>query len=193
MVTSSGHRAEVAEGVQGPAVASHCGWPGPGRVPKGSSPWRCRRRPGAAGLFASDQLLVPLHKCRIFETIMIGTGKRTWQGDMGTMQQRPGLGRVHDGQRHSSWNTLAALISAVAAMITALVAFLAFVVGGDKRAQPSPSKSSARGSGSSQASVSPKEPSHAAPHIAWQGEFLFDNDGVDLDGEPPNPYAWGRF
>ncbi|GHJ14170.1 hypothetical protein [Micromonospora sp. AKA38] len=91
--------------------------------------------------------------------------------------------------RTSFWQSMAGILTAVAGLITALVGVAAFVyqvTGGGSTAAPA--------TRSPTPSVSPREagaetspPQAATPESAGDGPFelLFNNNGVDLDADPP--------
>ncbi|MCZ7436063.1 hypothetical protein O7598_06645 [Micromonospora sp. WMMC241] len=91
--------------------------------------------------------------------------------------------------RTSFWQSLAGVLTAVAGLITALVGVAAFVyqvAGGGSAAAP-PTRSSnasaparAVGTGTSPPSATPSDSAGAGPF-----ELLFNNNGVDLDADPP--------
>ncbi|QLQ37296.1 hypothetical protein [Micromonospora robiginosa] len=91
--------------------------------------------------------------------------------------------------RTSFWQSMAGMLTAVAALITALVgvaAFLHQVTGGGSAAPPA-TRSSASSAPPRAAGQETSPPPVTAPEGAAAGPFdlLFNNNGVDLDADPP--------
>jgi len=98
-------------------------------------------------------------------------------------------------RRGPDWNTIAAILGGVAAVITACVGVLAFAAdhlgtggGSGPSATATPAgRSAMHGSGAASA------PAPGGWVQVWQGPFLFDNNGVSFDHEPPLRNSGGDF
>jgi hypothetical protein len=91
--------------------------------------------------------------------------------------------------RHSFWSTVGRAAIAIGTLLGGVAAILTFVSGNDNQNQPSsPHATSTEGrSNSTPLATRQQSPSgpQTTPRVAWKGTFLFDNNGVDLDREPP--------
>lgn len=88
--------------------------------------------------------------------------------------------------RSRNWTVIAAMLGGSAALITALVGVLTFVstqIGKGEQPQtavrPTAAPSPNSTAGASSAAPQP------AWTLVWRGSFLFDNNGVNFDHEPP--------
>lgn len=92
-------------------------------------------------------------------------------------------------QQGRNWSAIAALLGGAAALITAVVGVLTFVFTqiGHGPAGPTATPKAPGRTPAQTAPTTPTTPTteQAAWRMVWQGPFLFDNNGVNFDHEPP--------
>jgi hypothetical protein len=102
-----------------------------------------------------------------------------------------------------NWTTIAAMLGGIAALLTAIVGTLTFITtqlnGKDKNGpsadQPSTAQTTAlqpMGTPVATSTTNGQAPQAAWTQV-WTGSFLFDNNGVNFDHEPPLRNAGGAF
>ncbi|MCG5464135.1 hypothetical protein MED01_002298 [Micromonospora sp. MED01] len=94
------------------------------------------------------------------------------------------------GRREPFWQTMAGMLTAIAALITAIVGAAAFVhqiggFGADGGQQTSTGATSTPSIAPSSAGTTPTRPGPVDRAGAGPYEVLFANNGVDLDADPP--------